>query len=92
VGRAYQAADDLQDFTSTPATIGKPTGQDAILGRPNLATELGIAGARRRLVALIDEAIAAVPQAPDSAVVRAWVAHLAARLRDVTGVAKASGA
>ncbi len=56
LGEAYQVADDIGDVLSDPATLGKPTGQDKALGRPNAALTMGVAEAMRHLEALANAA------------------------------------
>ena len=64
LGEAYQVADDIRDVASAPADIGKPTGRDAELMRPNAVAELGLGGAIARLKLLVGEAQAAIPACP----------------------------
>jgi geranylgeranyl diphosphate synthase, type II len=64
LGEAYQAADDIRDAVADADEIGKPTGRDAALGRPNVVIEFGLAGAVRRLESLVGEASAAIPSCP----------------------------
>ena len=78
LGEAYQVADDLLDATSCADDAGKPTGQDAVLGRPNAALLYGVAGAVRYLEDLAAEAAAAIPDCPGIADLRA-VMHSEAR-------------
>jgi geranylgeranyl diphosphate synthase, type II len=61
LGEAYQVADDLRDSVADSDEIGKPTGRDAALGRPNIVIELGLEGAMVRLQQLVGEAIGAIP-------------------------------
>jgi geranylgeranyl diphosphate synthase type II len=78
LGEAYQVADDLLDATSCAGDAGKPTGQDAALGRPNAALLYGVTGAVRYLEDLAAEAAAAIPACPGIADLRA-VMHSEAR-------------
>ena len=52
IGCALQLRDDMEDVGGVDGDIGKPTGRDAALGRPNAALQAGIdsvsAEARRR--------------------------------------------
>jgi geranylgeranyl diphosphate synthase type II len=80
LGEAYQVADDLLDAVSAPEDCDKPVGQDAALHRPNTVSELGIAGAVRRLESLIGEAIAAIPSCPGENELRDLVRMQALRL------------
>lgn len=56
LGLAFQLADDLGDVGSSSTALGKPTGRDAALGRPNAALLHGQAETRKRMEALIREA------------------------------------
>lgn len=60
-GLAYQVADDLADALATEATLGKPVGRDALLGRPT-ALANGVDVARARFQRAAGEARAAIPQ------------------------------
>jgi geranylgeranyl diphosphate synthase, type II len=80
LGEAYQAADDIRDAAADPDEIGKPTGRDAILGRPNAVIELGLGGAIRRLEQLVGEAIAAIPPCRGAADLKALILLEAKRL------------
>jgi geranylgeranyl diphosphate synthase type II len=51
-GLAYQIADDLKDVTAGSEEVGKTTGRDEALGRPNLVSAIGVEGARVRLARL----------------------------------------
>jgi geranylgeranyl diphosphate synthase type II len=63
LGEAYQVADDLRDVLSDTAELGKPVGQDAMLGRPSAVQEFGVDGARELLERLLSEAIDSIPAA-----------------------------
>ena len=80
LGEAYQVADDIRDAAADPDEIGKPTGRDAILGRPNAVLELGLGGAVDRLERLVGEAIAAIPPCRGAAELRALILLEAKRL------------
>jgi geranylgeranyl diphosphate synthase type II len=80
LGEAYQVADDLRDAVEEEATIGKPVGRDAVLGRPSAVAEFGVTGAVRRLRALSEAAVAAIPPCPGQAALRALMLHEAQRL------------
>jgi farnesyl diphosphate synthase len=75
LGEAFQIADDLLDVEGDPALVGKATGKDADAGKATFVGALGIAGARKRLDALVAEAADAL--APFG--VRADVLKAAAR-------------
>jgi geranylgeranyl diphosphate synthase type II len=64
IGEAYQVADDLRDVLCDAEELGKPVGQDAARLRPNAAALLGVAGAKARLVELVEGAVASIPQCP----------------------------
>ena len=61
IGEAFQVADDLRDALYDDETLGKPTGQDDLHGRPNAVTELGVQGAISRLKDILGGAIASIP-------------------------------
>ncbi len=70
LGEAYQVADDIHDLLSKSEDIGKPSGQDAALGRPSATAELGISGATERLQLLLSEAATSIPQCPGAVELR----------------------
>lgn len=80
LGEAYQVADDIRDVAAEPQQLGKPTGRDATLGRPNAAAEFGLGGAIRHFDGLIAQAIDAVPACPGAAYFRALLRAEAERL------------
>jgi geranylgeranyl diphosphate synthase, type II len=61
LGEAFQVADDLRDVAGISNEIGKPTGQDAAHGLPNMVSELGYDGAMELLETLLARVIAAIP-------------------------------
>jgi geranylgeranyl diphosphate synthase, type II len=61
LGEAYQVADDLHDVATDADQLGKPVGQDALLGRPSAAADLGIEGAAEKLLNLVENAVASIP-------------------------------
>jgi geranylgeranyl diphosphate synthase, type II len=73
LGEAFQAADDIRDVAMHPDEIGKPVGQDATFGRPNIAMRLGLAGAIRHLDGLAQAAIDSVPDCPGSVELKALI-------------------
>jgi farnesyl diphosphate synthase len=60
LGEAFQIADDLLDVESDAATLGKPAGADAELGKTTFVTQLGIEGAKQRVRDLLARADAAL--------------------------------
>jgi geranylgeranyl diphosphate synthase type II len=70
LGEAYQVADDIRDVASDPETLGKPVGQDAALGRPSSAAELGLSGAIQLFDQLIMYASSSIPSCRGSAQLR----------------------
>jgi geranylgeranyl diphosphate synthase, type II len=73
LGEAYQVADDISDFVGTADDLGKPVRQDALLGRPSAAIELGLAGAHARLEALVSEIGSDVPACPGRTTFEVWI-------------------
>jgi geranylgeranyl diphosphate synthase, type II len=67
LGEAYQVVDDIRDVAADPAELGKPTGRDGVLGRPNAARQLGMAGALERLDELVAGAVDSIPACPGAA-------------------------
>lgn len=73
LGEAFQAADDIRDFCSSEAEMGKPAGRDAALERPSVIRALGFREAVRRQEDLMQEAVGAVPACPGRAVLQSLV-------------------
>lgn len=61
LGEAYQIADDIKDVLCSSQILGKPTGVDADLERPNAVAFLGVDGALDQLNCLIEDAVEAIP-------------------------------
>ncbi|OUV03578.1 MAG: geranylgeranyl pyrophosphate synthase [Betaproteobacteria bacterium TMED82] len=61
LGEAYQVADDIRDVIASPDELGKPSGQDEILGRMSSAKELGLSGAVDYFDHLINKAVSVIP-------------------------------
>lgn len=80
LGEAYQVADDIRDVALDTAALGKPAGQDAALGRPSSAAELGLSGAIQLFDRLIAYASTAIPSCRGSAQLRTLVRMEAKRL------------
>jgi geranylgeranyl diphosphate synthase, type II len=80
LGIAYQIADDLHDYASASADMGKPVGQDAARGRPNAAAENGVGATLELLKAQVAAAVAAVPECRGADALKAMVAGEAKRL------------
>jgi geranylgeranyl diphosphate synthase type II len=74
-GLCFQIADDLLDAEGDEAAVGKRVGKDAARGKLTYPTVLGAAEARRRAVALADEAAAAVAELGEPAAELAALAH-----------------
>ncbi|MDN3522951.1 farnesyl diphosphate synthase [Halomonas ramblicola] len=75
IGLAFQIHDDVLDVTGDTATLGKASGADAARDKPTYPSLLGLAGARDRAAALVEEAVAALaplgaPGAPLGALAR----------------------
>ena len=62
LGQAYQAADDIRDVMGQAQELGKPIGQDALLGRPSVMQQLGLDGALAHFNRLMQLAVDAVPR------------------------------
>jgi geranylgeranyl diphosphate synthase type II len=80
LGEAYQIADDIGDVVSSEAELGKPTGRDQALGRPNAVHRLGIGNAVLHLEGLVRSAIEAIPPCPGAHDLRAHILSEAGRL------------
>ncbi len=80
LGEAYQVADDIRDVALDAEALGKPSGQDAALGRPSSAAELGLCGAIQLFDRLIAFASTSIPSCRGSAQLRTLVRMEAKRL------------
>lgn len=80
IGEAYQIADDIRDVVGNEKDIGKPTGRDQALGRPNAVHRMGIGTAVDRLEDLVRSAIGAIPRCPGANDLRAHILAETGRL------------
>ncbi|GAA0787154.1 polyprenyl synthetase family protein [Roseibium denhamense] len=80
LGAAYQVADDLYDAMGETGSMGKPAGQDQLNGKPNVALELGVEGALKRLHELVHQAADAVPDCEGADMLQAMIRKEATRL------------
>lgn len=80
IGEAYQIADDIRDVVSNEQELGKPTGRDQALGRPNAVHQLGVGCAVERLESLVRSAIDAMPECPGADDLRGHILAEASRL------------
>ena len=87
LGEAYQIADDIRDVVCRPEDIGKPSGVDTQLGRPNSVHILGLEGAAEQLHELMRDAADAVPESPGANTLRLLVLAQATRLLGATELA-----
>ena len=60
IGLAFQIADDVLDVTATTDQLGKTAGRDLALRKSTYPALLGVAGARARAAALVEEGTAAL--------------------------------
>jgi farnesyl diphosphate synthase len=67
LGLAFQIADDLLDYDSDSATLGKPAGQDADRGKGSFVVLMGLESARAAAAELIADAEAALERWGDAA-------------------------
>jgi geranylgeranyl diphosphate synthase type II len=80
LGQAYQVADDVRDSVVSTQQLGKPAGQDLLLGRPSITRERGLAGALDEFERLLDAAREAVPFCPGAKALRQLIGREAERL------------
>ena len=80
VGVAFQIRDDVLDAVADPESLGKPTGQDAAMGRPSMVevADLSAEEANDRARAQADAALEALDEVTvGNAVARDYLADLA---------------
>ncbi|TYO64803.1 polyprenyl synthetase family protein [Bradyrhizobium hipponense] len=82
LGEAFQIADDLLDVEGDAAALGKPSGQDAAMGKTTFVTQLGIEGARQRVRDLLARADSAVSIFGDRAAVLQAAARFVAERKN----------
>ena len=58
VGLAFQVIDDVLDVVGDEAALGKTVGKDAAAGKATFIAALGLEGARREAVALVERGVA----------------------------------
>ena len=58
VGLAFQVIDDVLDVVGDEAALGKTVGKDAVAGKATFIAALGLEGARREAVALVERGVA----------------------------------
>ncbi len=80
IGEAYQIADDILDVAGDPNRLGKPTGRDTALGRPNAVNEIGILGSQHMLERLVRDALNAIPLCEHPTALRTWVSEMVSRM------------
>jgi geranylgeranyl diphosphate synthase type II len=83
IGEAFQVADDLRDAVLDESDLGKPAGQDDLHGRPNAVAQLGVMGARDRLLDTLAGAIASIPSCPGEAALAEMVRRQAEAIMPV---------
>ncbi|MEM9031369.1 MAG: polyprenyl synthetase family protein [Pseudomonadota bacterium] len=88
IGEAFQVADDLRDAVYDAEALGKPAGQDAVHGRPNAVSALGVQGAVERLRNILAGAIASIPSCPGEAALADMVRKTAERLAPIAPVVR----
>ncbi len=64
LGLAFQVVDDVLDVTADTATLGKTPGKDAAADKPTFVSLLGLQAAQAYADRLLNDALAALEQAP----------------------------
>ncbi|MEQ6917922.1 farnesyl diphosphate synthase [Halomonas aquatica] len=67
IGLAFQIHDDVLDVTGDTVTLGKTSGADAARAKPTYPSLLGLEGARRRALDLVETGVAALAPLGESA-------------------------
>lgn len=75
IGLAFQVHDDVLDVTGDTSILGKTSGADAARDKPTYPALLGLAAARERASALIDEALDALTPIGEAATPLAQLAR-----------------
>jgi len=60
IGLAFQVRDDILDQVSSADIMGKNSGMDQLLGKPNFVSLLGLAGANQQLADNLECALASL--------------------------------
>jgi farnesyl diphosphate synthase len=60
IGLAFQVVDDILDEAGDAATLGKTAGKDKAANKPTYTSLMGLPGARRLAMDMLDEALAAL--------------------------------
>jgi geranylgeranyl diphosphate synthase type II len=81
IGEAYQVADDLLDVMADASSAGKPVGRDAVLGRPNVAHDLGLGASTHLFEQLVQSAVEAIPACPGRDDLCLWTTTVVERIR-----------
>jgi geranylgeranyl diphosphate synthase type II len=80
IGEAFQVADDILDVVSNEHELGKPTGRDQALNRPNAVHRMGMGAAVERVEDLVRSAIEAIPNCCGAQALRSHILAEASRL------------
>ncbi len=75
IGLAFQVQDDILDITADTKTLGKPQGSDKEKEKVTYVSLMGIEGASRHLLILLNEANKALESFGDEADPLRWLAH-----------------
>lgn len=75
IGLAFQVQDDILDVTADTGTLGKTPGADAERNKPTYVSLLGLEGAQKKALSLLDQALSALSPLDDNAQVLRWLAE-----------------